>query len=90
MCPRSTTSGWESYFRQAAIHFQKGVKRVSEEATLKIDKETLDELQKLAEEGETMDHLVRRLIETARGIQRIAEDLDKLIEAEETGRFDAV
>ncbi len=90
MCPRSTTSGWESYFRQAAIHFLKGVNRVSEEATLKIDKETLEELQKLAEEGETMDQLVHRLIETVRGIQRIAEDLDKLIEAEETGRFDAV
>lgn len=61
---------------------------VSEQAALKIDKETLEELQKLAEEGETMDQLVRRLIETARGIQRFAEELDKLIEEEEAGRFD--
>ncbi|TET90967.1 MAG: hypothetical protein E3J35_04860 [Methanomassiliicoccales archaeon] len=63
---------------------------MSEEATLKIDKETLEELQKLAEEGETMDQLARRLIETARGIQRLAGELDKLIEAEEAGRFDDV
>lgn len=88
--PEVNNEWWEIYFRQAAIHFWKGVNRVSEEATLKIDKETLEELQKLAEEGETMDQLVRRLIETARGIQRLAGELDKLIEAEEAGRFDDV
>ncbi|UCD92835.1 MAG: hypothetical protein JSV43_02645 [Methanobacteriota archaeon] len=83
-----TKPDWESYIRYGFIHFNTGVNQMSEEATITIPKETLEELKKLAEEGETMDQLIRRLIETAVGVQRFAQELDKLIEAEESAQFD--
>ncbi|MFQ6059869.1 MAG: hypothetical protein ACE5KV_01040 [Thermoplasmata archaeon] len=62
---------------------------MSQATTIRISKETRDELRQLGRKDETYDALIRRLIEAARKVQ-FFEELDRIVETEEFVPLDEV
>lgn len=62
---------------------------MSQATTIRISKETRDELRQLGRKDETYDTLIRRLIEAARKVQ-FFEELDRIVETEEFVPLDEV
>ena len=57
--------------------------------TIKISKETREELRQLGKKGETYDELIQRLMEIAKRIE-FFDDIDRILETEEFVPLDEI
>lgn len=62
---------------------------MSQATTIRVSKETREELREFGRKDETYDQLIRRLIDAARKVQ-FFEELDRIVETEEFVPLDEV